>query len=130
MEEPLSVGTLGELESRVMHAVWAAGHATVREVCITFEGDADRAYTTIMTTMDRLHRKGLLSRTKEGLSWRYQPRLTAAQWEAARAERLAADLLHAHGDAGLAAFVEVAAGVDDAMLDRLDARIAARRCRR
>lgn len=123
------VSALGELETRVMRAVWTAGHATVREVCAMLEGEADRAYTTIMTTMDRLHRKGLLSRSKEGLSWRYAPTLTSKQWEAARAESLAADLLRAHGEAGLAAFVEVAAGVDDAMLDRLDAMIAARRRR-
>lgn len=120
---------LGELETRVMDAVWAARTATVREVCGVFEGDADRAYTTIMTTMDRLFRKGLLTRVKEGLSWRYAAVSTREEWERALAEKLATDLLREHGETGLAAFVDAAAGADGALLDRLEAMIAARRSR-
>ena len=59
---------LGELEQVVMEAVWAHPPSTVREIADRMRGDADRAYTTVMTTLDRLHRKGLLRREipKEG----------------------------------------------------------------
>lgn len=57
---------LGELETSVMEAVGALSSATGREVHDPFgEG---RAYTTIMTTIDRLHHRGLVSREKDVLA--------------------------------------------------------------
>ncbi len=118
---------LGDLEIRVMDAVWSGGPGTVRDVCDRLPEDEARAYTTVMTTLDRLHRKGLLHREKEGLAWRYAPVLTRAAWEKALADALAARILEAHGDVGLAAFVDAAA--DDALLDRLSELVEARRRR-
>jgi len=108
----------------VMDAVWDFPPATVREVADRMRGDADRAYTTVMTTLDRLHKKGLLLREKDGLAWRYRAALDRAAWERRVADTLAAELL-AHGDAGLAALIDATA--DEALLDRLAALIDARR---
>lgn len=80
-----------------------------------------------MTTMDRLHRKGLLTREKDGLAWRYAPAVTKVSYEKSLAEGLAADILAAHGDAALAAFVDAGAEVDEALLDRLRQLIELRR---
>lgn len=77
-----------------------------------------------MTTLDRLFRKDMLTRTKDGLAWRYHAAISRRSWERACADRLAADLL-ARGDAGLAALVDATA--DEALLDRLEALIHARR---
>ena len=115
---------LGELEQRVMDVVWEHPDLTVREVADRMRGDADRAYTTVMTTLDRLFRKGLLSRAKEGLAWRYAAALDRAAWERRCADELASELL-ARGEAGLAALVDATA--DGALLDRLEALIRARR---
>ena len=117
---------LGELETLVMDVAWSGGDLTVREVCDRLEGDASRAYTTIMTTMDRLFSKGLLSREKDGQAWRYRPALTRAAFEHALADHLATEILNAHGEIGLVAFVD-AASADPAMLDRLEALIALRK---
>lgn len=118
---------LGALEHLVMEAVWSGGAGTVRDVCDHLpEGEA-RAYTTVMTTLDRLHRKGLLRREKEGLAWRYAAVLTREAWEKALADALASRILAEHGDVGLAAFVDAAA--DDALLDRLAELVEARRRR-
>jgi predicted transcriptional regulator len=117
---------LGPLEQRVMEAVWEGPRSSVRDVAERMREDADRAYTTIMTTLDRLHRKGLLSREKDGLAWRYTARLDRGELERQLADHLAAELV-AHGEAGLAALVDASA--DSAMLDRLEALIQARRCR-
>lgn len=115
---------LGDLEQRVMDVVWDHPGLTVREVADRMRGDADRAYTTVMTTLDRLFRKDLLLRTKDGLAWRYVAAVDRLAWERRCADQLAADLL-SRGDAGLAALVDATA--DEAQLDRLEALIRARR---
>jgi len=114
---------LGDLESAVMEVAWVLPTATAREVCDQLTGPRARAYTTIMTTMDRLHRKGLLTREKDGQAWRYRPALPKAAFERALADRLATEILALHGEAGLAAFVDAAARVDADLLDHLAALI-------
>ncbi|WP_255651335.1 BlaI/MecI/CopY family transcriptional regulator [Myxococcus virescens] len=118
---------LGTLEAAVMKVVWTQAPVTAREVCDRMTGREERAYTTIMTTMDRLHRKSLLVREKDGLAWRYNPALSQPEFEKALADGLAADILQSHGDAALAAFVDAAAEVDESLLDRLSQLIAERR---
>src|SRR5258705_12127925 len=46
---------------------------TVRQVVDDLQGYRDIAYTTVMTVMDNLHRKGALTREKDGRAWRYLP---------------------------------------------------------
>ncbi len=118
---------LGELEQAVMEIIWAHSPATAREVCDRMHGRRERAYTTIMTTVDRLHRKGLLDREKDGLAWRYEPALSKTSFEKAVADGLAAGILKAHGETALAAFVDAAARVDESLLDRLRQLIENRR---
>lgn len=118
---------LGTLEQSVMDVVWQHAPATARDVCERLHGARERAYTTIMTTMDRLHRKGLLRRAKDGLAWRYEPVLSKVEFEQTLADRLAASLLAAHGGRALAAFVDATAEADEALLEQLAALIEARR---
>jgi predicted transcriptional regulator len=77
---PLSEPGLGPLESDVMAALWSRGEATVREVHDVLRAKRPIAYTTVMTTMDRLHRKKLLVRTREGNAYRYGPKLDRGGW--------------------------------------------------
>jgi len=56
----------------MLEALWARGNATVRE--LVEDGYQDLAYTTVMTTLDRLFKKGLLTRSEEGRAFRYVPR--------------------------------------------------------
>ena len=102
-----------------MDLVWSHSPATARDVCDRMKGRSERAYTTVMTTMERLHRKGLLRRQKDGLAWQYKPVLSKASYEKALADGLATSILQAHGETALAAFVDAAAEVDEALLDRL-----------
>jgi predicted transcriptional regulator len=113
------IDPLGELESSVMEVAWKHAPVTARDVCDRLTGKKERAYTTIMTTMDRLYRKGLLARQKDGIAWRYEPALTAPQFSKALADSLAGRILSAHQDTALSAFVDAAANVDEALLDRL-----------
>ena len=122
--------TLGTLERAVMEVVWTRTPVTAREVCDRMTGSGERAYTTVMTTMDRLFRKGLLTREKDGLAWRYASKLSKADFERALAGSLASDILASHGENALAAFIDAAAEVDEALLDRLRQLIEERRSAR
>jgi predicted transcriptional regulator len=100
------VNTLGDLESRVMQQLWHGdGPQSVREVHAVLAGERDIAYTTVMTVLDRLAKKGLATRQQDGRAYRYD----AAQTR----EELVAEVMHtalegsgAERSAALVAFVD------------------------
>lgn len=123
LEEPL-----GKLEGRVMEFVWQQREVSVREVYLAF--DEEFAYTTLMTTFDRLYRKGLLERRREGRAFIYAPRFSAEQFERSLARDLIDTLLgrDAHGvEPVLACIVEAVSDRDRALLDELDRLIKEKR---
>jgi predicted transcriptional regulator len=64
----------GELEAVVMERLWEQGRPMlVREMVEELRGDRPLAYTTVMTVMENLHRKGWLRRERDGRAWRYEP---------------------------------------------------------
>ena len=66
--------TLGELETEVMRRLWRRGTATtVRELVDELQEDREIAYTTVMTVLDNLHKKGWLRRELDGRAYRYEP---------------------------------------------------------
>lgn len=74
----------GELEAAVMERLWALGGAgTVRDVLEQLQADRKIAYTTVLSTMDNLHRKGHLSRQREGKAHRYRTVVSRAEHTAA-----------------------------------------------
>jgi len=68
---------LGPFEQKLLEEIWARGNATVRELLA--EGTLRQAYTTVMTTVDRLYKKGLLDRKVEGRAFRYKARVSQAE---------------------------------------------------
>jgi len=95
----------GDLEALVMDRLWSwQGSATVREVLNDLARDRKLAYTTVMTVMDHLHRKGVLTREVDGRAYRYTPVRTKDDYTA----ELIADVLADSGDrtAPLLRFVE------------------------
>ncbi|MBF6171747.1 BlaI/MecI/CopY family transcriptional regulator [Nocardia blacklockiae] len=74
----------GELESVVMDRLWNRNGdpTTVRELFDELTAEREIAYTTVMSTMDNLHRKGWLERRREGKAFRYWPTLTREQHSA------------------------------------------------
>ena len=95
----------GDLEAVVMDRLWAReGATTVREVFEDLLRDREIAYTTVMSTMDNLHRKGWLSRERQGKAYLYVPSMTRAQYSA----QLMRDALDVGGrsDLVLAHFLE------------------------
>ena len=95
---------LGDLEAAVMEAVWSRDTpATVREILEKLNRRRQLAYTTVMTVMDNLYRKGLLKRAMAGRAWLYQPAQSRAEYTA----QIMRDVLGSAGDrsAAMAHFV-------------------------
>jgi predicted transcriptional regulator len=73
----------GELEAVVMDCLWSRdGETTVREVFEELKQQREIAYTTVMSTMDNLHRKDWLTRKRQGKAYLYRPRLTREEYSA------------------------------------------------
>lgn len=111
---------LGPLERQIHHSVWSRGTATVREVLQ--DGKIWQRYSTIMTTMDRLFRKGLLSRVLEGKAFRYSARCSPEELERVAAVHGIRQLLGSEYAAlHLSYFVEAVSAQNEKLLDELQA---------
>lgn len=74
-----------------MDRLWAWDRpALVREVLEDLQRDRKIAYTTVMTVMENLHRKGILSRERHGRAYRYTPERTREEHTAAMMEEVLA----------------------------------------
>ena len=105
----------GDLESAIMHVMWAADRPfAVRDVRERMSYPRPVAYTTVMTVMDILYRKGVLQRVKHGRAWRYWPVEQREEHDA----RVMTEVLRSGGDEELTMrrFLE---RVSDDEMDRL-----------
>jgi predicted transcriptional regulator len=111
--------SLGTLEREVMQLAWGRREICVRDACVHF-GDGV-AYTTLMTTMDRLHRKGVLERRKVGRAFFYRPISSRDELESGLVTRALQPLLKgAAAEPILSFFVEEVSRQDDRLLDELE----------
>jgi|HubBroStandDraft_4_1064222.scaffolds.fasta_scaffold101808_2 predicted transcriptional regulator len=120
---------LGPLETRVLEELWGHDRAlTVRHVHVAFP---ELAYTTLMTTLDRLYRKGVLVRRRRGRAFAYQPRCSRHELLGEMASGHVTDLLAASegSNAILSTLVNAVGRRDAALLDELDALVQAERAR-
>jgi len=104
--EPHVPPGLHEFESTLMEIVWELGESNVRAVLdeINERSDKERKYTTVMTTMARLERKGLLVRRRQGKTDYYTPVHTREQYLETRARAEVGALIENYGEAALVHF--------------------------
>jgi predicted transcriptional regulator len=114
MTLPRRTRPFGDLEATVMDLLWSADRPLLVREVVDLMHPQPRAYTTVMTVLDNLHRKGWLGRTRDGRAWRYEPVLSRQAYTA----RLMREALAVSDDrAGvLAAFVEEIDPADAAAL--------------
>jgi predicted transcriptional regulator len=106
---------LHELEAEVMDELWESGESSVRDVMRALNRQrTDRAYTTYMTVMARLHKKGLLSRRREGKTDYYAPVHERDEYMALRARAEVDELVSEYGDVALSHFARQMASLDPA----------------
>jgi predicted transcriptional regulator len=107
---------LHELESEVMEELWRSGEAPVRAVMevLNRRASKQRAYTTYMTIMARLHKKGMLVRRREGKTDFYTPAQPREEYLEVRARAEVEDLVAQYGDVALSNFAQQMAELDPA----------------
>jgi predicted transcriptional regulator len=115
------------LEQRLLEALWERQSATVRELvedCCT-----DLAYTTVMTTLDRLFKKSLLSREAEGRAFRYRPSFSRQELQRDAAGAAFRQLIEASPASSLplSYLVEIVIERDAQLLDDLGRLVEAKR---
>jgi predicted transcriptional regulator len=121
---------LGPLEQQVLEALWERqGEQTVRGLHAAFPR---LAYTTLMTTLDRLFRKGLLERIRVGRAFAYRARWTRDELAVVLARQAMSAVLPREPDAFgpvMSCFVDLVERRDPALLDELEALVRSRRAR-
>ena len=107
------------MEQRLLEALWSRGSSTVRELLES--AYEDLAYTTVMTTLDRLFKKNLLTRHAEGRAFRYSPRLSREELHRETVGDAFRQLLDASPspELPLSYFVEILSERDAQLLDDL-----------
>jgi predicted transcriptional regulator len=119
---------LGPLEIVVMEAMWSFGPSFVRDVV----GRLDRklAYTTVMTTLDRLFKKGMLVREMTDRAFMYSPKVSREDWDRQRAGEMMAGFLTGPDESRemlLSCLVDAVGSHDAMLLDELEKKIQRKR---
>jgi predicted transcriptional regulator len=119
---------LGSLEFELMEILWSNGESSVRDLVPKL--NRPLAYTTVMTTLDRLFKKGLLDRHKSDRAFVYSPNLTHQEWERRRAGNLVAGFLSGPNPSRellLSCLLDAVGEHDAKLLDELEKKIRSRR---
>jgi predicted transcriptional regulator len=128
LERRPAIASLGPLEIAIMEILWTRGESNVHEVGQSLTRAL--AYTTVMTTLDRLYKKGLLDRRKSERAFFYSPRLSRTDWDRQRAGELVAAFLAAPQTSNellISCLVEAVGLQDESLLDELERKIRLRR---
>jgi predicted transcriptional regulator len=120
--------SLGRLEFQLMEILWVHGECNVRDAAQHL--NRRLAYTTVMTTLDRLYKKGLLERQMPERAYLYSPRYSKKVWEQRTASSLIAGFLgrtDSSRELLVSSFLEAVGGHDETLLDELEKRIRMKR---
>lgn len=110
---------LGPLQARVLRTLAERGESSVREVFDALPPRTELAYTTVMTVLDHLYKKGAVVRRLEGKGYRYSARFTQGELRDRMARYLVQELVDDFGETALAHFASALDGVDRRRLARL-----------
>ena len=114
---------LGELEKQVLNHLWSAGEADAKQIHAAFSAGRSSSLNTIQSTLDRLYKKQLLSRSKQGHAFVYRTRVDREDLIAQLIRNITSDLVSQDNQSLMAAFVSLSADLGDDELDRLEAMI-------
>jgi predicted transcriptional regulator len=127
-EKPAWLSSLGHLEIAVLEVLWRQGESNVHQVAHCL--DRPLAYTTVMTTLDRLFKKGLLDRRKSERAYLYSARQSRQECE----QQAAADFLAGYlvrpepaGELLISCLVDAVGQQNKKLLDELEKKIRLKR---
>jgi predicted transcriptional regulator len=125
--QPAVEKLLGELELAIMEIAWQTNDLTVRDVLEQLTAQRHLAYTTVMTVMNRLVDKGLLTRTLSDRAGVYQAALTRDEFVQRQAALRVQALLTDFGEVAVAQFLAVLETADADRLEALERFLAERK---
>lgn len=117
---------LGELETAVMEILWKESGHSVTTVEDELRKRRNIAHTTVLTTLDRMFRKGYLSREKQGKAFVYSARYSREEFERGMAQEVLGALLDHYRAPALSAFIDLV-GENEQTLDELEIMIREKR---
>lgn len=118
---------LGDLEKLVLQFLWQKKSADVKQVFDHFEKIRGGSLNTIQTTLDRLYKKGLLSRHKQGHAFVYQPKVERHELIGQLITSVTSDFVSDDESSLVAAFSSISKDLNVEQLDKLEALIEAQR---
>ncbi len=118
---------IGELELRVMEIVWQNPDIDAREITSALPQAQSSKLSTVQSTLERLARKKLLSREKQGHAYRYRPVVSRSELLGSMLKDVIRLLHNGNSDTILSSFVNVAAKLDEKALDELEILIRKKR---
>ena len=124
----LEAPMLGPLELELMQILWSQGESNVSEGVRRLERSL--AYTTVMTTLDRLYKKGFLDRRMPDRAFVYSPKFSQDEWERQRAESVVAGWLAGSRPSRellFSSFLDAVGERDVKLLDELEKKIRGKR---
>lgn len=119
---------IGELELRIMELMWRYKAVDAKSVCAFLYSDEIKL-STAQTTLERLYKKKLVSREKDGRAYIYTPTLTRAELMAKLVANVISTLHDGSTDSILSSFVSIAENMNTESLDRLEQLVASRKKR-
>ena len=111
---------LGELEKQVLQYLLNASEADAKQVHVVLGQSRGNSLNTIQSTLDRLFKKGLLSRTKQGHAYCYRAKVDREALIATLITNVTSDFVEDGEHSLIAAFSSASANLDDAQLDKLE----------
>ena len=110
---------LGELEMEIMKTLWQKEEATGKEVWEKVKNSRNAALTTVLTVIDRLTQKGLISKNKNDGLFLYRPLISREEFTKVSSEKLLKDYLEISSSSLMASFVDALAEMEPDGIERL-----------
>ena len=121
---------LGELEKQVLQYLWNASEADAKQVHVVLGQSRGNSLNTIQSTLDRLFKKDLLTRQKQGHAYYYRAKVGREELIAQLIQSVTGDFISEGEDSLIAAFSSISAGLDDEKFSQLETLIQRQRQRR
>jgi len=118
---------LGELEKLLLNYLWLEKNVDAKQAHQHFEKSRGGSLNTIQSTLDRLFKKGLLSRVKQGHAFVYSPAMNRAALIGTLISDIADEFAKNDSEAVLEAFVDISSTLDEKNLQRLESLIASKK---
>ncbi len=115
---------LTEAEKEIMDVIWGKNETTVRGVLETLQKHKEVAYTTVMTLMDILHKKGHLTRKLVGKAYVYSPAQDKKTFQSMYVGRVVEELFDQYGEIAVNQFAAEIDSLPDKLKQRLKEKLS------